>query len=82
MNTFAACSALEIVDLEEDFKCSISLDSCTAITNAAEMMTKLKDLTGETAKTITFAKVVYDALTVDERAVARNKNWNVVSYGS
>ena len=82
LNTFAACSALEIVDLEEDFKCSISLDSCTAITNAAEMMTKLKDLTGETAKTITFAKVVYDALTVDERAVARNKNWNVVSYGS
>ena len=81
-NTFAACSALEVVDLEEDFNCSISLDSCTAITNAAEMLTKLKDLTGETAKTITFAKAVYDSLTADEIAVATNKNWNVVSYGS
>lgn len=81
-NTFAACSALEAVDLEEDFNCSISLDSCSVLTNAAEMLTKLKDLTGETAKTITFAKAVYDSLTADEIAVATNKNWNVVSYGS
>lgn len=81
-NTFAACSALEVVDLEEDFNCSISLDSCRVLTNAAEMLTKLKDLTGETAKTITFAKAVYDSLTADEIAVATNKNWNVVSYGS
>ena len=81
-NTFAACSALEVVDLEENFNCSISLDSCSVLTNAAEMLTKLKDLTGETAKTITFAKAVYDSLTADEIAVATNKNWNVVSYGS
>lgn len=81
-NTFASCSALEVVDLEEDFNCSISLDSCSVLTNAAEMLTKLKDLTGETAKTITFAKAVYDSLTADEIAVATNKNWNVVSYGS
>ena len=81
-NTFAGCSALEVVDLEEDFNCSISLDSCSSLTNAAEMLTKLKDLTGETAKTITFAKAVYDSLTADEIAVATNKNWNVVSYGS
>ena len=81
-NTFAACSALEVVNLEADFNCSISLDSCSAITNAAEMLTKLKDLTGETTKTITFAKAVYDSLTADEIAVATNKNWNVNSYGS
>ena len=81
-NTFAACSALEVVDLEEDFNCSISLDSCSVLTNAAEMLTKLKDLTGETAKTITFAKAVYDSLTADEIAVATNKNWTVSSYGS
>ena len=81
-NTFAGCSALEVVDLEEDFNCSISLDSCVVLTNAAEMLTKLKDLTGETAKTITFAKAVYDSLTADEIAVATNKNWTVSSYGS
>ena len=81
-NTFAGCSALEVVDLEEDFNCSISLDSCSVLANAAEMLTKLKDLTGETAKAITFAKAVYDSLTADEIAVATNKNWNVVSYGS
>ena len=81
-NTFAGCSALEVVDLEEDFNCSISLDSCSVLTNAAEMLTKLKDLTGETAKTITFAKAVYDSLTADEIAVATNKNWTVSSYGS
>ena len=81
-NTFAACTGLETVTLEDNFNCNISLDSCSVLTNAAEMLTKLKDLTGETAKTITFAKTVYDSLTADEIAVATNKNWNVVSYGS
>ena len=81
-NTFADCTGLETVTLEDNFNCSISLDSCSVLTNAAEMLTKLKDLTGETAKTITFAKAVYDSLTADEIAVATNKNWNVVSYGS
>ena len=81
-NTFAACTGLETVTLEDNFNCSISFDSSSLITNAAEMLTKLKDLTGETAKTITFAKAVYDSLTADEIAVATNKNWNVVSYGS
>ena len=81
-NTFAACAGLETVTLEDNFNCSISLDSCSALTNAAEMLTKLKDLTGETAKTIAFAKAVYDSLTADEIAVATNKNWTVTTYGS
>ena len=81
-NTFAACAGLETVTLEDNFNCSISLDSCSTLTNAAEMLTKLKDLTGETAKTITVAKAVYDSLTADEIAVATNKNWNVSSNGS
>lgn len=81
-NTFAACTGLETVTLEDNFNCSISFDSSSLITNAAEMLTKLKDLTGETAKTITFAKAVYDSLTADEIAVATNKNWNVNSCGS
>ena len=81
-NTFAACMGLETVTLEDNFNCSISLDSCSALTNAAEMLTKLKDLTGETAKTIAFAKAVYDSLTADEIAVATNKNWTVTTYGS
>ena len=81
-NTFSECTALETVNLEENFNCSINLHYTSVLTNAAEMLTKLKDLTGETAKTITFAKAVYDTLTADELAVATNKNWNVVSYGS
>ena len=81
-NTFAACTGLETVTLEDNFNCSISLDSCSVLTNAAEMLTKLKDLTGETAKTITFAKAVYDSLTADEIAIATNKNWAVATYGS
>lgn len=80
-NTFAACTGLETVTLEDNFNCSISLDSCSALTNAAEMLTKLKDLTGETTKTIAFAKAVYDSLTADEIAVATNKNWTVATYG-
>ena len=80
--TFGVCSALEVVELEDNFNCSISFDSSSLISNAAEMLTKLKDLTGETAKTITFAKAVYDSLTADEIAIATNKNWNVASYGS
>lgn len=81
-NSFHDCTALEIVDLEQDFNCSISFKSSVSLTNAAEILTKLKDLTGETAKTITFAKAVYDNLTADEIAVATNKNWTVASYGS
>lgn len=81
-NTFSDCTALTTVNLEQDFNCSISFYSSANITNAAEMLTKLKDLTGETAKTITFAKSVYDGLTADEIAVATNKNWTVASYGS
>lgn len=81
-NTFSDCTALTTVNLEQDFNCSISFYSSANITNAAEMLTKLKDLTGETAKTITFAKAVYDGLTAEEIAVATNKNWTVASYGS
>ena len=81
-NTFSDCTALTTVYLEQDFNCSISFYSSANITNAADMLTKLKDLTGETAKTITFAKAVYDGLTADEIAVATNKNWTVASYGS
>ena len=81
-NTFSSCTALTTVNLEQDFNCDISFYSSTNITNAAEMLTKLKDLTGEDAKTITFAKAVYDGLTADEIAVATNKNWTVASYGS
>lgn len=79
-NTFYNCTALETVDLEQDFNCNIAINFSTVLTNAAEMLTKLKDLTGETAKTITFAKAVYDSLTADEIAVATNKNWTVASY--
>ena len=81
-NTFSDCTALTTVNLEQDFNCSISFYSSANITNAADMLTKLKDLTGETAKTITFAKAVYEGLTADEIAVATNKNWTVASYGS
>ena len=49
-NTFAACTGLETVTLEDNFNCSISLDSCSVLTNAAEMLTKLKDLTGHNGK--------------------------------
>lgn len=81
-NTFNRDTALTTVNLGQDFNCTISFCNSAAITNAAEMLTKLKDLTGETAKTITFAKAVYDSLTADEIAVATNKNWTVASYGS
>ena len=81
-NTFSDCTALTTVNLEQDFNCSISFYSSANITNAAEMLTKLKDLTGEMAKTITFAKAVYDGLTAEKIAVATNKNWTVASYGS
>ena len=80
-NTFYRCTSLATVNLEQGFNCSINLYATTVLSNAAEMLTKLKDLTGETAKTITFAKSVYDGLTADEISVATNKNWTVASYG-
>lgn len=48
-----------------------------SIDNIIENFNNLKDLTGENTKTITIPKIIYDALTEEQKAIATNKNWTL-----
>lgn len=48
-----------------------------SIDNIVENFNNLKDLTGENTKTITIPKIIYDALTEEQKAIATNKNWTL-----
>ena len=48
-----------------------------SIDNIIENFNNLKDLTGENTKTITIPKIIYDALTEEQKAIAINKNWTL-----
>lgn len=48
-----------------------------SIDNIIENFNNLKDLTGENTKTITIPKIIYDALTEEQKAIVTNKNWTL-----
>ena len=48
-----------------------------SINNIIENFNNLKDLTGENTKTITIPKIIYDALTDEQKAIVTNKNWTL-----
>lgn len=76
---FYGCTALEDVQLGPDWNRSIRLDVSTNITvdSMVTMFNALKDLTGETAKTLTFGSTNLAKLTDEQKAIATNKNWNL-----
>lgn len=75
-------NALRIVNLPQGFNVanlylvhsySLSLES------VRQWPTKLKDLTGETSKTITISSYVYNQMTADDKAAFTNINWTLAS---
>lgn len=74
---FYGCTALEDVQLGTDWNMDLSVSVSENITldSMVAMFNNLKDLTGDTAKTLTLGEVNLAKLTDEQKAVALNKNW-------
>lgn len=71
------CTALEDVQLGEDWNLSFKLDMSNNLTVASmiAMFNNLKDLTGETTKTLTLGETNLAKLSDEQKTIATNKNW-------
>ena len=76
---FDGCTALEDVQLGQDWNMSLRLDVSNNITveSMVAMFDSLKDLTGETAKTLTLGATNLAKLTDEQKLIATNKNWTL-----
>lgn len=76
---FYNCTALEDVQLGQDWNMSLRLDVSNNLTvdSMVAMFNSLKDLTGETAKTLTLGGTNLAKLTDEQKAIAINKNWTL-----
>ncbi len=76
---FYNCTALEDVQLGEDWNLSIRLNVSDNITvdSMVAMFNSLKDLSGETAKTLTLGATNLAKLSDEQKAVATDKNWTL-----
>lgn len=76
---FYGCDAIEDVQLGQDWNMSLRLDVSNNITidSMIAMFNSLKDLTGETAKTLTLGEINLAKLTDEQKAIATNKNWTL-----
>lgn len=76
---FYNCTALEDVQLGQDWNMSLRLDVSNNLTvdSMVAMFNSLKDLTGETAKTLTLGSTNLAKLTAEQKAIATNKNWTL-----
>ena len=77
--TFYNCTALEDVQLGVEWNMSLRLDVSPNITveSMIAMFNSLKDLTGNTAKTLTLGSTNLAKLTDEQKAIATNKNWTL-----
>lgn len=68
----------EIV-LEQDFNVSANFSNCYNLTQTSivNMLYALKNLNGQTAKTLTLGSTNLDKLSDAEKAIATNKNWTL-----
>ena len=76
---FYNCTALEDVQLGKDWNMSLRLNVSNNLTvdSMVAMFNSLKDLTGDTAKTLTLGSANLAKLTDEQKAIATNKNWTV-----
>ena len=66
-----------IVPLDWNFSVSLSSSSYLTHDSIIGLLNNLKDLTGDTAKTITLGSTNLAKLTDEEKAIATNKNWTL-----
>ena len=76
---FQGCTNLEDVQLGQDWNMSLRLNVSNKITveSMVAMFNSLKDLTGETAKTLTLGSVNLAKLTDEQKQIATDKNWTL-----
>ena len=76
---FYNCTALEDVQLGKDWNMSLRLNVSNNLTvdSMVAMFNSLKDLTGDTAKTLTLGSTNLAKLTDEQKAIATNKNWTL-----
>lgn len=76
---FQGCTNLEDVQLGQDWNMSLRLNVSNKITveSMVAMFNSLKDLTGETAKTLTLGATNLAKLTDEQKQIATNKNWTL-----
>ena len=76
---FQGCTALEDVQLGQDWNMSLRLNVSNNLTvdSMVAMFNSLKDLTGDTAKTLTLGSTNLAKLTDEQKAIAINKNWTL-----
>lgn len=76
---FYNCTALEDVQLGQDWNMSLRLNVSNNLTvdSMVAMFNSLKDLTGDTAKTLTLGSTNLTKLTDEQKAIATNKNWTL-----
>lgn len=76
---FYNCTNLEDVQLGQDWNMSLRLNVSNNLTvdSMVAMFNSLKDLTGETAKTLTLGSTNLAKLTAEQKAIATNKNWTL-----
>lgn len=76
---FQGCTNLEDVQLGQDWNMSLRLNVSNKITveSMVAMFNSLKDLTGETAKTLTLGATNLAKLTDEQKQIATDKNWTL-----
>ena len=76
---FKNCTSLENVRLGQDWNLNLRLDVSENLTvdSIVAMFNSLKDLTGDTAKTLTLGSTNLAKLTDEQKAIAINKNWTL-----
>lgn len=79
-NPFSGCSALENITIAGSIDLSISFFASPLLTQASvqSIIDHLKDLTGQTAQTLTFHTDVGARLTDAQKATVTAKNWTLV----
>lgn len=78
--TGGGCSNLHSIIIPEDFLAgSIDISGAGNLTKASvlQMMNNLKDLSAETARTLTLSIPTFASLSNEEKAIAINKNWTL-----
>ena len=76
---FYNCTALEDIQLGQDWNMSLRLNVSNNLTvdSMVAMFNSLKDLTGDTAKTLTLGSTNLAKLTDEQKLIATNKNWTL-----
>ncbi len=79
--TLANTVNLKVIEVEKDFNASLNISQSGSELIEADvfvnMFNNLKDLTGETAKTISMGSTNLAKLTDEQKAIAINKNWTL-----